>query len=342
MQIIKEQINYEKIPYIRILEELYPDKSIMMFDIETTGLSPDRSFIYLIGMNIKTNEGWNIVLLFNDDGKSEPDIITAFQEELAKHEILIEFNGDTFDINFVKRRMSFIYQKLGLSIPDNFSKVTTVDLLKLVRPYKTALGLPNIKQKTIERYLGINREDMYNGGQLIDVYLSYLMDKDPYSKKLVLQHNRDDMEGMLHLTQLFNIDVITKGIFDIEGVSTELKNKTLYLLIKINLHYPLPRSIFASSNGVSIEGEDQIAIIKSPILEDTLRYFYAVSKDSYEEKQGLFISQLSCNIDKAPAYKYNYKDKSSYIEICDFFLGNKDYLKSYVQSVSKEILSPRK
>ena len=65
MQIITEKVNDSLFPHINILDSIYPDKRIMMFDIETTGLSPDRSFIYLIGMNLKIDGEWNIVLLFN-------------------------------------------------------------------------------------------------------------------------------------------------------------------------------------------------------------------------------------------------------------------------------------
>ena len=31
-----------------------------------------------------------------------------------------------------------------------------------------------MKQKSIEQFLGVHREDKYNGGQLIDVYREYL------------------------------------------------------------------------------------------------------------------------------------------------------------------------
>ena len=338
MQTITEKINDKLLPYIKILEDFYPDKRIMMFDIETTGLSPDRSFTYIIGMNMKIDNEWHIVLLFNDDGRSEPEMINVFQEELSKHDILVEFNGDTFDINYIKRRMTFIKNKLGLSIPDNFGKVQTVDLMKLVRPYKFALGLPNIKQKTIERYLGVDREDKFNGGQLIDVYLNYLMDKSSYSKKLVLQHNRDDMEGMLYLSRLYSIEAVNAGCFDVSSMETESKNNTLYLIFKINLKYELPQSIFASSSGISFSGEGKCAALKAPVSKNRLKFFFGSSRDSFDEKEGLFISQLGGEVKNVPAYKNLLKDKISYVEICDSFLGNSGYVKEYVKKTAGLIL----
>ena len=342
MEIIRESFENKDIPYIGILDEMYPDEKIMMFDIETTGLSPDRSFIYMIGINLKEDGKWQTLLLFNDDGRSEPAIIKEFQEILSRHTILIDFNGETFDINFVKRRMQFIYNKLGITIDDYFSGVKNVDLMKMIRPYKFALGLPNIKQKTIERYLGLDRIDQYNGGQLIDVYLSYLTDRNQRKKQLCIQHNRDDMYGMMHLSLIFNIESVARGLFDISKIETEVKNESLYLIIRINLIHALPRPIFASLKGVSFDGEEKQAVIKAAIVKDTLKYFYAASKESFEEKNGLFISQLSVETEKVPAYKYDYKDKLSYIEICDSFLGNEEHVKNYAANVAGIILRNKK
>ena len=61
---------------------------------------------------------------------------------------------------------------------------------------KKLLGLPDMKQKTIERLLKIGREDLYNGGELIEVYLDYLRTHDQEEKHLLLLHNEDDLKGM--------------------------------------------------------------------------------------------------------------------------------------------------
>ena len=158
-----------------------------MFDIETTGLSPFSSFTYIIGLNIIEDGQWKIIQLFNDDGRSEPELIRTFQSMIKDYDVLVEFNGDRFDIPYIEKRMNFIRQKFGISLTDNFRYIQPYDLMKCIKPYKFALGLPNIKQKTIEKYLGINRLDMYNGGQLIDVYLGYLATQDDKSRELVLQ-----------------------------------------------------------------------------------------------------------------------------------------------------------
>ncbi len=338
MQIITETISKSTISALEKLDTVFPTERVMMFDIETTGLSPDRSFIYMIGMNIRTDNGWEVKLLFNDDGRSEPEIIKTFQDELASHDILIEFNGDQFDINFVKRRMAHIKRLTGQTIADNFDKIRSVDLMKLIRPYKFALGLPNIKQKTIERYLGINREDQFNGGQLIDVYLDYLSSKDETAKHLVVQHNRDDMVGMMYLSDIFAVTSLSDGRFEPSGLSTELKGERLYLDISLNLYLTMPRRIFASGSGISVDAEKSAAHICVPIEEGTFRYFYEKSKTGFEEHSGYFVTCLNEEIPTLPTYKTDLKSKTGYIELNNNFLGSPENIKEYAGRICRLIL----
>ena len=60
------------------------------------------------------------------------------------------------------------------------------------------------KQKDWEQFLGLNREDKYDGGQLIAVYKDYLMSKDEDLLHNLLLHNEDDLLGMKYLLPLFS------------------------------------------------------------------------------------------------------------------------------------------
>ena len=46
-----------------------------------------------------------------------------------------------------------------------------LDIFKELSPIKPLLCLENYKQKSIEAFLGIDREDKYSGGELINVLL---------------------------------------------------------------------------------------------------------------------------------------------------------------------------
>ena len=58
----------------------YNKNEIAFFDIETTGLSPKVSSLYLIGMMYFDNEtnSWTLTQWFADNYKSESEILTSF------------------------------------------------------------------------------------------------------------------------------------------------------------------------------------------------------------------------------------------------------------------------
>lgn len=109
---------------------------------------------------------------------------------------IITFNGNGFDIPYLRAKCSK-YQ-----ISDPFENKTFIDIYKQVRSLKFLLALPDLKQKTIEQFLGMEREDKYNGGELIEVYHTYV--KNPSDELLCLlkQHNYEDV---LAMPQLFAI-----------------------------------------------------------------------------------------------------------------------------------------
>ncbi|MCR5105236.1 MAG: ribonuclease H-like domain-containing protein [Eubacterium sp.] len=341
MEIIEEIVIPQKVQEYDMVNSFFKDKKVAMFDIETTGLSPMTSFTYIIGINVFENGKWKIIQLFNDDGKSEPEMISTFQKYLEDIDILIEFNGDTFDIPYIKKRMSAVNQKFHISLTDNFNTVETCDLLKIVRKYKYSLGLPNVKQKTVEKYLGIDRVDMYNGGQLIDVYLGYLAMRDEKSRSLVLQHNRDDMEGMIFLSSILKFEALISGDFKIEKISTEMKKNTEDLLLIINgrLEHPLNRDLFSTAYSIDVMAEENRLSIKIPVLSGNLKFYYGRSeKEGYDFCKGLFVPQPGFVTEKIPCFKYNFRDKTGYIRLSDDFLGNDENIYHYSVNICKNVM----
>lgn len=61
-----------------------------------------------------------------------------------------------------------------------------------------------MKQKSIEQFLGVHREDKYNGGQLIDVYREYLHTHEKFLFDLLILHNADDLRGMPSILPILN------------------------------------------------------------------------------------------------------------------------------------------
>jgi len=342
MREITEIISYNKIDNRDTLRCLFGDRRILMFDIETTGLSPDSSFIYLIGINQMTIDGWRIIQLFNDDGRSEHAIISAFMSYLDDCDVLIEFNGDRFDIPYVTKRLNTINHKLSSDasytpIADCFHTVTSYDILRSLRPYKKSIGLPNMKQKTLERYLGINRVDRYSGGELIDVYLNYVTTGSEYNRELVLRHNRDDMEGMLLLLPILSLCAIEHGTFTPTELSTVDTGSGLKLIIEADNPVKAPKKLISAYEGIGITIDGTHTELRIPVTTDCLRYYYEDSK-LYDEHTGFFVPALKYSSPTLPTYSYRQRDKHTYLELSDSLLGNPDNLKAYMQHMLSCVL----
>ena len=341
MEKIVETIPYDRVKDIDMVRPFFGDKKVIMFDIETTGLSPLKSFTYIIGVNIFTGNEWQIIQLFNDDGTSEPEMIRVFQEMLLDADVLMHFNGDTFDIPYIQRRMQFIEHRFSISLKDNFNSLESFDLLKNIRPYKFALGLPNLKQKTIERYIGLDRIDMYNGGQLIDVYLGYLAAGDKRSRELVLQHNRDDMEGMIYLTSMLSIDLMERGDFEVTDLSTASVHggKGLELIISGKLEHPVIHPVCNFMDGMQLDAERDKFTLKLPVYSGILNYYYGSTiKDGCSQAEGYFAPCPLEGIEKLPLYRESPKSRQSYIMLSDSFLGEKTFVKEYSRKIIRDIM----
>ncbi len=321
MLIFDERVNTSLIQDWDRLSDSFGRENVLMFDLETTGLSPRSAFIYIIGVNFFRDGAWHILQFFNDDGCSEPEMIAAFMDLLKGKKALFHFNGDTFDIPFVRGRLQKI-RTTGRDIPDRMYEPLSVDLLKEIRPFKYALGLPNVRQKTVEQYLGLMREDQYNGGQLIDVYLSYLSSGSLRNRELVLLHNRDDMEGMFHLARLHALTELCSGRFTIGSLSMEQEGNVLRLLIPLTSEHPLPQPLIVTGYGASLSGEGMDLLLKINILSDTL--ICRITKDPAE---GFFLP--AAGYTGVPCFCYPEQKKLSWLAADDTLLGNPDKLQAY-------------
>ncbi len=172
------------------IERLGKPDEVLFFDIETTGLSADKNQVYMIGVLRESGDEWKLTQWLSDSPEAEGDLLDAFFTCLSNFKVIVSFNGETFDMPFLLRRNKAWERAY------DFSGVESVDIYKVARPYKNLLGLENCKQKTIECFLGIDRDDIYSGGELINVYMQYLYTKDDSFADLLLLHNADDLRGM--------------------------------------------------------------------------------------------------------------------------------------------------
>lgn len=74
-----------------------------------------------------------------------------------------------------------------------------------------------MKQKSIEQFLGVARDDKYNGGQLIEVYREYLMTHESFLFDLLILHNEDDLKGMPSILPILSYADMMEAPFSLES-----------------------------------------------------------------------------------------------------------------------------
>lgn len=254
-------------------------EDVLFFDIETTGLSARSAGLYLIGVLTYTVAAsiaeesntasssdetqisavpsahraasapeaaghWTLLQYFCEDVADEPAVLQAFFELLRTKKVLISYNGDGFDIPFLRHMVEQYglhaprpYHSTALQeradrvdCPDtnesaiadapplySFDTVESFDLFKKFRPLKHLLGLPDLKLKSCERFLGIDREDRFTGGELIEVYFEWQKTKAPALLDTLLLHNAEDIANLPNLLPLLRYRSLPHSDFQLRA-----------------------------------------------------------------------------------------------------------------------------
>lgn len=256
-----------------------PQKALFI-DIETTGLSPKTASIYLIGACYYKDDMWHGIQWFAKNPSEEAEIIHAFFNFASSYSTLIHFNGNQFDLPFIKGRC----ESYGLDY--SFDSFIGIDIYKRVSLCKHFLQLPNCKQKSIEKFLGLQREDIYSGGELIPIYQEFVHTPTFDKEEILLLHNKDDLKGMLEILpilsycDIFNQPVrATKVQANYYRDLSGKKQQELVIRLKLTSSVPVPISYHANDCYITIE-EDHAAL-RVPVYTEELKYFYTNYKEYY-------------------------------------------------------------
>ena len=193
-----------------------------VFDIETTGLNSTYCKVILIGVMFNQNNKTIIKQFFANTEDDEKELLLSFVDSIKNYKNHITFNGLTFDIPFLNNRLK--KHNINFSICKN----NDIDILKLIKPFKEKLSLSDCKLKTIEKYLGIYREDTIYGKESVDLYKDYTLNQDINLKEKILLHNYEDI---YYLGVIFKIKDILKNKLNIVYVNT---NNTALELVPLN------------------------------------------------------------------------------------------------------------
>ncbi len=322
---IEEKINggmYDSV----IFSEYFGGMKIVAADIETTGFSYKKSSVILTGFvyqdmprrNAKSTgragdagseesarhaeavesvpdagragDGESrrcILQFFADSPDDERELLENTIDFLADFDVIITFNGRAFDIPFLKKRAEFY----GIdTLP--LDRMYSFDMMRVLK-YHSHLPeiLPNMKQKTVEMYLGDSdlRKDTIDGEASVKLYFSYVDTPASMSKKrenirdFILLHNRDDIVRLSEMMRILRM-LDLHEIMNSEGFAIKLDENQTAVIRKIKI----------KSASLSIEGD---IFGGSPDAAHYLTDYYDLTKvrDSSE-----FTANVSCErIEKA-------------------------------------------
>ncbi len=287
-------------PYLSDLEALGPVESILFFDIETTGLSSAKDQVYLIGCACVRDGRLLLKQWFADSPAAEAELLVHFYLFASRFSLLVHFNGDAFDLPFLRERAA----RFSTPLPRAFPK--SLDLYKRLRPLKKLLCLPDCRQKTLEAVLCTDRKDVYDGGQLIRFYGEYLRTGKEEPLHALLLHNEEDVRGLSALPRLLAYGRFLEG--PLAFLSARLREyrepdgsvqKEAILSFKGNQSLPAPCSFGAG--GVRVLLREDTLTLRLPLREGTLLYFFKNPADYYylpEEGRAIHKS-VAAYVDKA-------------------------------------------
>ena len=307
MEIIQEDLAYteDRAALEAVLTSVFKNISLedtLLYDIETTGLNPKSSQLYILGILLFHKENIELIQYFAESVLDEEEILEQFFQLCKTKRVLISFNGEGFDNRFIET-MAKSYGKLPLHL-----NLKQLDLFKLIRKRKKFYGLESASLKSCERFLGIYREDRCSGGELISVYQDYLQNKNSEKKNLLLLHNREDIQNLPALFSFLAYENIFQGnvhfqraellardemkeknynhqnenslqIKDLELEERQNSRTSEILCLKFSLPSSVPVPLTLTPKNFLLEIKETSLCLTVPLYQDELCYFFKDYKD---------------------------------------------------------------
>jgi uncharacterized protein YprB with RNaseH-like and TPR domain len=169
-----------------------PDGAIGL-DLETCGLA--GSALFLIGLFRQIEGQATIELLLARNYAEEPAVLATLWQTIAGHQVLLTFNGKTFDWPMVIER-SVRHRLQPVAAPKNFLHI---DILHHARR-RWRKQLPNCRLQTLEQHVcRRHRTDDIPGHRIPAVYADYVRTGFERDMDSVLHHNALDLVTLFDL-----------------------------------------------------------------------------------------------------------------------------------------------
>ncbi len=164
-------------------------------DTETTGLATGSgTYAFLVGVGRITADGFRVRQFFMRDFGEEASLMHALDEHLAQFDVLITYNGKTYDQPLLETRFRMMRRK------PPFERLAHLDLLFGARRL-WKLRLESCRLVELEnQVLGVEREGDLPGEMIPYVYFEYLRSRQAVRLVPIFHHNAIDILTLACLT----------------------------------------------------------------------------------------------------------------------------------------------
>ena len=346
----------EAVAFLYPFRKLGNQDRFLFLDIETTGLSAKNSQIWLIGTLSHTEqEGWVLRQWFSETLEDEAAMLRSFFDFAAGFSTLITFSGTRFDLPFLIDCAA----QYGISHP--FAEMTSLDLYRSVRPYRSLLGAGGLSRKALERWLGITRLDKLSGEALAEVYGQYQASPDTALLQQLLLHNEEDLTILPQLISLLNYRDFLEGSFRFESCADGEEALTLALRSET----VLPKAIeIKAPEDVRLTAEESLLTAVIPKKRGLYYHYFSNYRDYYYlpledravhksigafvdasarvkatretacvKKDGVFLPLFGDWDDETPVFRKGIKDTAEYAEADLLDLGKEENAVRYLEQL---------
>ncbi len=174
-----------------------PVEKWCFLDTETTGLAGGSgTYAFLIGVGRVTPQGFRIRQFFMREFGEEPSQLSALQEHLKQFEVLITYNGRTYDQPLLETRFRMVRQR------PPFSTLEHLDLLFGARRLWN-LRFDSCRLVDLEnQILGVERQGDLPGELIPYFYFEYLRTHEIFRLMPIFHHNAIDILTLACLTAI--------------------------------------------------------------------------------------------------------------------------------------------
>ncbi len=174
-----------------------PPERWCFLDTETTGLAGGSgTYAFLVGVGRITPQGFRIRQFFMRDFGEEPSQLSALREHLKNFDVLITYNGRTYDQPLLETRYRMVRQR------PPFGSLEHLDLLFGARRLWN-LRFDSCRLVDLEiQILGVERQGDLPGELIPYVYFEYLRTQEIFRLLPIFHHNAIDILTLACLTAI--------------------------------------------------------------------------------------------------------------------------------------------